>query len=77
MIGSFDVVKPAVEEDKTLFELMKEGQFENPLATVHPGKKKPDNLGRGLFQAPRGSCSDLVLNLEQHATLHRSVLRGT
>jgi hypothetical protein len=29
------------------------------------------------LQAPHGSCSDLVLNLEQHATLHRSVLRGT
>jgi len=40
MIGSFDVVKPAVEEDKTLFELMKEGQFEikvnNEKYTVYP-----------------------------------------
>ena len=40
MIGSFDIVKPDVEEDKTLSELMKEGQFDikvnNEKYTVYP-----------------------------------------
>ena len=44
--------------------LLEEGKFEDPLTVVQPGKKRPDNLGRGLVHAQHGSCSDLVMYLE-------------
>ena len=62
--ATFDIVFDVRALKFNVAALLEEVKFEDPLTVVRPGKIRPDNLGRGLVHADRGSCSDLVMYLE-------------
>ena len=62
--ATFDIVFDVRALKINVAALLEKGKFENPLTVVQPGKRRPDNLGRGLVHAQHGSCSDLVMYLE-------------
>ena len=70
--ASFDIVFDVRALKINVAALLQKGKFEDPLTVVQPGKKRPDNLGRGLVHARNGSCSDLVMYLESMAPLKRT-----
>ena len=63
----FDVVFDVRALKIDVATLLKEGHLENPLVTIKPGKKRPQNLGQGCVQVVGGVSCALLQFLERSA----------
>ena len=70
----FDIVFDTRALMLSVASFLEKCHFANPLTVVQPGKRKPDNLGRGLVRASHGSCSDLLMYLGKHSVMRQSAL---